>query len=121
MIVVLDASGLIAYLVPLAILAIALAYGASATWRTRRDSEAGRGRGTVLAQSLLIGQPLLLALVPTAVIFGVNVGRTASEFGFTGWRYPPLVIAISVALGLAVAIWSLWGVHHAALDSLRFR
>ncbi len=118
MIVALDASGLIAYLVPLAILAIALAYGASSTWRTRRDSEAGRGRGTVLAQSLLIGQPLLLALVPTAVIFGVNVGRTASEFGFTGWRYPPLVIAISVALGLAVAIWSLWGVHHAALRLL---
>jgi hypothetical protein len=48
----------------------------------------------------------------------VNVERAESEFGFTGWRYPPLVIAVSVALGLAVAIWSLWRVRRAALQLL---
>ena len=59
-------------LLPLAILAIALALalGASATWRTRRGSETWGRTGRVLAQSLLIGQPFLLALVPIAVIFG---------------------------------------------------
>jgi len=71
-IVTLDVSGLIAYLLPLAILAIALALalGASSTWRTRRGSETWGRTGRVLAQSLLIGQPFLLALVPIAVIFG---------------------------------------------------
>lgn len=116
----LDVPRLSAYVVPLAIVALALTIAAISTWTARHSPDAHVGPCALLTQSLLLGQPFLLPLGATAwmlIAYGAGTGYAYSYSG--GFRpLAVIVVALSAAAGVAVATVGLLSVHHAALRVL---